>query len=69
MRARPWEKARMAAFAAMTGFGSAKDNKEQKFFAELFYKKATASFLNWNLVELWGIEPQTSSLRTTRSTN
>jgi len=34
----------MAAFAAMTGLGGAKGNWEQKFFAELFYKKATAYF-------------------------
>ncbi len=34
----------MAAFAAMTGLGAATGTREQKFFAELFYKKATAFF-------------------------
>jgi len=44
----------------------AKSRKEQKFFGSFFQKKNC--FLK-TLVELWGIEPQTSSLRTTRSTN
>jgi len=38
------QKAWMAAFAAMTGVGTKQGHthQEQKFFAELFFKKATA---------------------------
>jgi hypothetical protein len=34
----------MAAFAAMTGFSIGTGPDSQKFFAELFFKKATACF-------------------------